>query len=142
MKITGNCYFAKNFPGEDCSHLIIVVASREDRLLVVPISSIKFTETGIMKHEGRRCKYYDNSCVFHEEELILNPGKFILNKPSFIRYQWAKDIFVETMKEKLSLQKYELKGKISKEILERIKEGAKISKEIEPRFVEFFLQRE
>lgn len=135
MMLKGTLFWAEDIPAEGVPHFAVIVSQENEHgeVLIIPISSIKFSKTGQMEYNGQRCKYYDNACVITPEDI---PG--IIKKPSFARYQYAtvSSNFEFLKKQLQSIFKY--KGNVSEELLIRIQNGAKISKEIPERYKKFF----
>lgn len=83
MGLTG-CLFFSDIPNREHPHFAVIVFELDNRVLIIPISSIKFNENGKMSYDNRKCKYYDPSCVITEKDIPE-----VITKPSFVRYQWA-----------------------------------------------------
>ena len=136
MILKGALFWAKDIPSVDSPHFVVIISceSKNGEVLAVPISSIKFSENGKMKYEGRSCKYYDNACVI----TALDIPNFI-TKPSFARYQYATAISANKILKKHSNSMLKYKCHVSDALVRRIQDGARISKEMrERRYVEFF----
>ncbi len=136
----GQCFFAGDVPNPQYPHFIVLVSDKDprNRVLLIPLSSIKFSSTAKYKYKGKPCKYYDSACVFEENELTDANGNKILTKPSFARYEWAEEIFINDVWSKKLSGIYQYKSKLTSEQLHRIQEGAKKSKELKPYFQKFF----
>lgn len=80
----------------------------------------------------------DDACVLLEDDIKDEKGNNILSKPSFIRYQYALAMDVDELLKKQVIGGYKLKCKINDDVLRRIQEGAKISRELSPRLRAFF----
>lgn len=142
MDLSGYCFWAKNYPEEDSTSHYIVIASNtnaEGKALVVPISSVKFLDCySRYKLDGKFCKRYDEACVIRENEITKSTnGNSLITKPSFIRYDWAKEVDIAKILENKD-ENLKLKNTISPDLLKRIQDGAKISEELEPRFEKYF----
>lgn len=133
MDYRGYCLWAPDIPSVDAPHFVVVSSSKnpQQQYLVVAISSIKYNDMG-------KAKYYDDACVLSEDDIKDAEGNNILSKPSFIRYQYALAMDVDELLKKQVIGGYKLKCKINDDVLKRIQEGAKISRELSPRLRAFF----
>ena len=133
MDYRGYCLWAPDSPSVDAPHFVVVSSSKnpQQQYLVVAISSIKYNDMG-------KAKYYDDACVLLEDDIKDEKGNNILSKPSFIRYQYALAMDVDELLKKQVIGGYKLKCKINDDVLRRIQEGAKISRELSPRLRAFF----
>ena len=111
--------FLASTPGTYKKHLyIIVVLIDTDKALRVNIT----TEVG----------YSDTSCV-----LSVGDHSFI-KQDSVIRYEDTEIISVNKLKEGIKSDKFSPRKPLSKEILERIKKGAKDSLYLPPKYLKYF----
>ncbi|MDR2100116.1 MAG: hypothetical protein LBP40_04725 [Campylobacteraceae bacterium] len=140
MDFNGCCFFASDEPNVNFPHFIVIISSSnpEGNALLVPISSIKFEATGAYKYKGKPCKYYDDACVLEQTDIVTDNEEQVLNKPSFMRYEWAKEINVNTVLIKKFSKIYDYKCKISQNVLGKIQNGAKNSKELKPAYKKYF----
>jgi hypothetical protein len=138
MGLDGCCFLAPDEPNEGYPHFIIVMLTINDKALIVPISSIKFGATYGYKYDGKSCKYYDDACTLDMSDIVDDNGKYILKKPSFVRYQWAKEVTASSILKKRLKSIYSFKCRISQALLTRIRDGAKRSKELKRGFKEYF----
>ena len=99
--------------------------------MIVAISSIKYKSDGTER-------YHDKACLLSVGDIVDESNNFIITKPSFIRYEYAIDMTTKDILSKQFTNRYKYKCKISDELLGRIQEGAKNSKELEPRFQKYF----
>lgn len=136
----GQCFFAGDVPNSQFPHFIVLISDKDpqNRILFIPLSSIKFSSTANYEYKGKPCKYYDDACVFEEEDIFDQKGKPVLTKPSFARYEWAEEIQINEVWNKKLSGIYKYKTKLSPEQLKRIQDGAKKSKELKPYFKKFF----
>ena len=121
------CFFG-DVPNPESKHIVVVVSDVIDgKAVVVPLSSVKYKSDGTSK-------YYDKACVFEAGTFLDKDKNFSLNKKSFVRYEWA----VEVDLNKIEKNGFKFKCIIVSELFEEIIKGAKISAELEPRFLKFF----
>lgn len=139
MRCKGVCFFA-DVPNAEAPHYIVIASdiNADDEMLVIPISSIKFQENGRYSYNGQACKYYDDACTFDVGEITADDGRGVIIKPSFARYEWAKAVKQSDVVKKQLAQSFRYKCTVSDEILRRIQNGAKTSKELPPIFRKFF----
>ena len=127
MNYTGCCFFAKDVPTNECPHLVIVAIDNGSDIILVPISSIKLG------------KYYDRSCEIDLDDLPpSNNGRSILTKKSFVRYQWTLKTTRKVLENKQNKGIYEIRCRVGPNLIEKIRQGALISEEIEPVYRSFF----
>lgn len=127
MKYTSRCFFAKGVPTDGYSHLIIVAIDNGNDVILAPISSIKPN------------KYYDKACEINPEDMpISNNGRSTLTKRSFVRYQWIFRTSHKEIENKQNKGIYEIRCRVSSDLVEKIRQGALISEEIEPIYKNFF----
>lgn len=136
----GQCFFADDVPNPLFPHFIVLISDKDpqNKILLIPLSSIKFLPKANFKYKGKPCKYYDEACVFEEKEILDSKGNPVLTKPSFARYEWAEEIQVNDVWKKKFSGIYKYKAKLSAEQLKRIQDGAKKSKELKPYLKKFF----
>lgn len=129
MDFNGICFLADDVPNSGYPHFIVIISktSLENKVLLVPISSIKPN------------KYYDNACVLDENDIIADDEKSVLSKPSFIRYQWAQESDIKSIVDKKFSGMYRYKCKITNNILLKIQDGARKSKELAPYLKKYFI---
>lgn len=65
-------------------------------------------------------------------------GRDVIVMPSFARYEWAKAIKQSEVAKRQLMQSFRYKCIVSDEILRRIQNGTKTSKELPPIFRKFF----
>lgn len=122
MELIGTLFRA-DIPNINSPHFVIITFAIDDnkRIFLVPISSIKFVKLGgNCEFQGKKCKYYDSACVITNQDI---PD--IITKPSFARYQYAKIIAYDDLD-----SSFQQKGKVSEELILRLQNGAKNSKEL------------
>jgi hypothetical protein len=123
----GLCFHADDIPNVGFPHFIVIISKTvQGKALLVPISSIK---------DG---KYYDKACELNKNDIIDEGGRHILSKPSFVRYQWAQEVNIALITANKFDGKYQYQCKVSNDILLKIQNGAKKSKELEARFRKYF----
>ena len=54
MGLTG-CLFFSDIPNREHPHFAVIVFELDNRVLIIPISSIKFNENGKMSYDNRKC---------------------------------------------------------------------------------------
>ena len=127
------CLWASDIPDASAPHYIVIISDKDPKAqhLVVAVSSIKYKPDGSPK-------YYDTSCELSVDDIVDENGHRVLNKPSFIRYEYSAALRADElfMKQVFSIYKY--KCRISDELLKRIQDGARISKELPVRYRHFF----
>lgn len=133
------CFHAEDVPAFGFPHFIVLISDAcEDKALVIPISSIKFSGNAKYKYKNKSCKYYDDACVFDGTELSDDNGRAILTKPSFARYEWALEIDKTEIFKKQLDKVYSYKGYVTPQVLKALQDGAKKSKELKPYFNKYF----
>lgn len=139
MHCKGVCFFA-DVPNAEVPHYIVIAsdANGDDEVLLIPISSIKFQKGGRFSYNGQACKYYDNACTFDAGDITADNGRSVIIKPSFARYEWAKAVKQSEVAARQLMRSFCYKCTVSDEILRRIQNGAKTSKELSPIFRKFF----
>ena len=140
MNLKGVCFHGGDVPNADFPHFIVIMSdtSPEGKVLLVPLSSIKFHSNSNFRYKNIPCKYYDNACVFDGTEIKDEDGRFVLSKPSFARYEWAQEIDSSEILQKQLHGIYKYKCNVSCEVLKKLQQGARISKEIKPYFSKYF----
>ena len=112
----GECYYHKGV-----SHIVIASANYKDKFLILSITSSNF----------------DKSCEINENDIIDNNGKQILEHTSYVCYKFAfefKDFRTYEDFRKI----YDYRCDISKELLNKIQDGARKSKYLEHKFKKYF----
>lgn len=139
MKCKGVCFFA-SVPNATVPHYIIIASDPDldGEMLLIPISSIKFSDHSKFSYNGQSCKYYDDACTFDVGDIKADNGKNIIIKPSFARYEWAQIISQNNLLTRQVVRDFSYKCVVSDEILKRIQDGAKKSKELAPVYKKFF----
>lgn len=139
MNCKGVCFFA-SVPNAEAPHYIVIVsdANPSGEMLLIPISSIKFSDYSRYSYKGKTCKYYDDACVFDAGDIKADDGRDVIIKPSFARYEWAQIISQGNLLAKQVARDFSYKCAVSDEILKRIQDGAKKSKELAPIYKKFF----
>lgn len=140
MPLKGVCFYGGDVPNANSPHFIVIISDRapDNKVLLVPISSIKFNASSNFQYKGIPCKYYDDACVFDGTEIIADNGRPVLTKPSFARYEWALEVDAGLIFGKQLEGIYQYKCNVSETVLKRLQEGAKISQEIKPYFAKYF----
>lgn len=140
VDLKGLCFHGGDVPNTDYPHFIVIASDNnpEGKVLVVPFSSIKFNSTADYQYKGIPCKYYDDACVLDGNEIIDDNGKPVLNRPSFVRYEWALEIETSAVFTKKLHGIYRYKCRVPQDVLKRVQDGAKCSKEIKPYFSKYF----
>lgn len=140
MDLKGVCFHGGDVPNCDFPHFIVLISDQnpEGKVLLVPISSIKFNASSKYYYKDIPCKYYDDSCVFEGTEIKDDDGSFVLSKPSFARYEWANEVSASLVLQKQLQGIYKYKCKVSEEVLLRLQQGARKSKELRPYFAKYF----
>lgn len=96
-------------------------------VLVVVISSIKYNERS-------EKKFYDTACELSVDDVKTESGERVLTKASFVRYQYALELYEKDIIERTFSGRYQVKCRISDELLKRIQDGAIKSRELSPRY--------
>lgn len=128
MNVKGYCLLAFDIPEPNNKHYIVIASDEmpDGKVLILPISSIK------------KDKYHDSSCEFEVDEIKNEEGKNLLSKPSYIRYNEAREVSSAIILSKQIQHIYKYKCKISNDILHKIQEGAKQSDEFAEYFKKYF----
>ena len=139
MKCKGVCFFA-SVPNAEAPHYIVIASDADlnGEMLLIPISSIKFSDHSRFSYKGEPCKYYDDACTFDVGDIKADNGRDVIVKPSFARYEWAQAIGQSSLLAKQVKGDFSYKCAVSDEILKRIQDGAKKSKELAPVYKKFF----
>lgn len=139
MKCKGVCFFA-SVPNAEAPHYIVIVSDTnpDGEMLLIPISSIKFSDHSKYSYNGQPCKYYDDACTFDIGDIKDDNGRNIIIKPSFARYEWAQAISQDNLFARQVMRDFSYKCAVSDEILKRLQDGAKKSKELAPVYKKFF----
>ena len=129
----GYCLWADDIPSVEAPHYIVVTSSADPDgyVLIVALSSIKYKTDGTPK-------YYDSACEIHVGDILNDQGESLIKKPSYVRYEYAVAISQKKLFEKQITQRYKYRCKISDELLLKIQKGARMTKELQPRFKKFF----
>ena len=98
----------------------------DGKVMILPISSIK-------PH-----KYHDTSCEFVVDEIKDDNNRNLLSKPSYIRYNAAREISATTILGKQVQNIYRYKCRLSEDVLRKIQNGTKQSDELAPYFQKYF----
>jgi hypothetical protein len=140
MNLKGYCFFAEDCPEVGFPHVVVVISNENEsgKSLSVPISSIKFSSTEKYKYKNVSCKYYDKACVFDGNELVDEEGRSVLNKPSYARYQWAKEIGSKEIILKQLSKIYWYRCKVTDTVLQKMQNGARLSEELSSRLNKYF----
>lgn len=133
MNYKGLCFWAGNIPTPEAPHYIIIITEPNEKgeALAVVVSSIKYFDDG-------KAKYYDPACVLNVGDIKNEQGKNLIIKKSFIRYEYTTVIDVNKIITNQFKSIFKYKCVISSELLKRIQDGAKISKELALRFKQYF----
>ena len=128
MNVKGSCLLAFDIPTQNSKHYIVIASDEmpDGKVLILPISSIKPN------------KYHDSSCEFDVDEIKNEIGQNLLSKPSYIRYNEAREISSSIILNKQIQKIYKYKCKISDEVLLKIQNGAKHSDEFADYFKKYF----
>jgi hypothetical protein len=140
MTLKGVCFFAADYPNPQYPHIVIALSDDDEQgnVLLVPISSIKFSNNGTSEYKNVRCTYYDMACVFAGNEITDDTGRYVLTKPSFARYQWAREIPHKEVTLKQLEKIYQYRCTVSDSVLKSLQKGAKVSKEMAPMYRKYF----
>lgn len=127
--IKGCCYWTDDIPSEEAPHYIIISSDTlsDGLVLVVAISSIKYNERG-------EKKFYDTACELSVDDIKTESGECVLTKASFVRYQYALELYEKDIIERTFSGRYQFKCRISDDLLKRIQDGAIKSRELSPRY--------
>jgi hypothetical protein len=130
--LDGCCFYAPDVPDTNCPHFIVVIASnaKTGKAVIVPISSIKFVEGGSFRYKDKPCKYYDSACILDEADIIADDGRQVLSKPSFMRYEWAREAPTREIITNKLAKVYNYKCMVSPEVLQKMREGFRTTKEV------------
>lgn len=136
MKIKGTCFFSKKHNG----HIIVFIseANAENKALLVPLSSIKFTEEGSDTYENNRCRPFDHSCVLNKGDIISNNNIDVLTKPTYVFYKRAEELPIKDIVGLQFNSDFEYRCDVSSDVLEKIQEGAKNTSRLQERFYKYF----
>ena len=127
--IKGCCYWTDDIPSTEAPHYIVISSDTlpDGLVLVVAISSIKYNERG-------EEKFHDTACELSVDDIKTESGGRVLSKASFIRYQYALELYEKDIIERTFSGRYQFKCRISNDLLRRIQEGAIKSRELSPRY--------
>ena len=112
----GECYYHQGV-----QHIVIAVSEREQKILVVSITSNNF----------------DCACKIEPDEIIDNNGKMILTHTSYVGYRFAFEF--ENFKTFEQFRKiFNYRCNVSEELLKKIRDNARNSKYLQPRLRKYF----
>lgn len=136
MNIKGTCYFSKIHN----KHVIVVISdtSKDNKALIIPLSSIKFSENGNYIYNGRKCNRYDDSCTLDSDDIIANNGQNVLNRPTFALYKLADEMVINEINLSQIKSLLEYRCIVSNDVLKKLQDGAKKSDRLEERFYKYF----
>lgn len=128
MNVKGYCLWAFDIPTPNNPHYIVISSDEmpDGNVLVLPISSIKEN------------KYHDTACEFAIDDIKDDNNMNLLSKPSYIRYNEAREIPTSVILGKQIQKIYRYKCKISNNVLKKIQDGANKSDEFAEYFKKYF----
>lgn len=130
MGLKGTCLLTP-YPSEETPHLSIIISEdMEGYALIVPITSMKY------KIDGSE-KYYDKSCIIEKDEIKNDKGS-VLDRRSYLNYHFAREVKITAIFEGQFLKTFSYRCNISDNLLQRAQDGAKATKDLQPRFKKYF----
>lgn len=136
MNIKGACYFSKLHN----EHIIVIISDTDEynKALIVPLSSIKFIKDGKSMYNNLKCSPYDTACTLDIGDIVSDKNINVITKPTYALYKRAEEIDINLINTSQWKGALEYRCMVSREILEKLQNGAKVSDYLQERFYKYF----